>query len=107
MLAMQCNPRGAHVGAVLVQVVSSGQEAAQLRSLQDKVQLNCCMAPCFEFKSFSGLSRHSHWLQAAGRHEEKQKQLRNRNAEIVRENTACAACMIWKQQAAPVLSAER
>ena len=45
-------------------------------------------------------NQHSHWLQEAGRHEEKQKQLRNRNAEIVRENTACVAGMTWKLRAA-------
>ena len=33
------------VAICAMQVVSSGQEAAQLKSLQDKVQLDCCMAP--------------------------------------------------------------
>ena len=51
--------------------------------------------------------QHSHWLQAAGRHEEKQKQLRNRNAEIVRENTACVIGMTWKLQAASLSCAGR
>ena len=51
--------------------------------------------------------QHSHWLQAAGRHEEKQKQLRNRNAEIVRENTAWVAGMTWKLQAISASFADR
>ena len=75
-----------------MQVVSSGQEAAQLKSLQDKVQLDCCMA-LFLVHALLWAGQHRRSLQAAGRHEEKQKQLRSRNAEIVRENTACVAGM--------------